>query len=311
MSTAAVTVIGGVQVDVVIVPVSDLPAPGQTALVEEMSFRSGGAGSNTALALVAAGTSVRLVGCVADDNLGRWLRDDLGRLGLAGEIAVVEGRTTGLTVACEAPGRDRSFLTYLGVNEVWDEALIPPDAVESRSLLMCDYFCAPSLRGAPTARLLSAARDAGARTFFDTAWDSSGWSEQTRAEVLALLDRVDVFLPNEAEARALTGSAEPPERLARALQEISGGWVVVKLGERGAFAAGPGGAEHEVAAEPARVLDSTGAGDAFNAGLIAALDGGDDWPQALHAATALAAATIARPVDERHLPLDATTGGSR
>jgi argininosuccinate lyase len=302
VNDAGLTVIGGVQVDVVIVPVEELPAPGQTTLVDEMSFRSGGAGSNTALALAAVGAPVRLIGCVADDELGRWLREDLGRVGLAEDIAVVAGQTTGLTVACEAPGRDRSFLTYLGVNEVWDEALVPPDASDCRSLLMCDYFCAPALRGEPTRRLLARARTGGARTFFDTAWDSEGWTEETRSEVTALLPEVDVFLPNEGEARALSGSDQPPASLARELQLLSGGWVVVKLGERGAFAAGPDGAELAIDAEPARVVDSTGAGDAFNAGLIAALDEGAQWPQALRAATSLAAATIARPVTERHLP---------
>ena len=306
MSTAGITVIGGVQVDVVILPVAELPEPGQTRLVQQMSFRAGGAGANTAIALSAAGADVRLVGCVADDQLGRWLREDLGRLGLAHDIAVVDDETTGLTVACEAPGRDRSFLTFLGVNESWAERLIPADATDCRSLLVCDYFCAPALRGKPTRELLARARATGVRTFFDTAWDPHGWAQDTRAEVLGLLADVDVFLPNDAEARALTGSTEPPERLARELQTVSGGWVVVKLGGRGAVAAGPQGAELTVPASPARVLDSTGAGDAFNAGLIVALDEGAEWPDALRAATALAAATIARPVAERHLPLERT-----
>jgi sugar/nucleoside kinase (ribokinase family) len=306
VSTAAVTVVGGVQIDVVIVPVAELPAPAQTRLVQHVGFRTGGAGANTAIALSAAGAGVRLVGCVADDQLGRWLLEDLGRRGLAQDIVIVEGETTGLTVACEAPGRDRSFLTFLGVNEVWEERLIPADATDCRSLLVCDYFCAPALRGKPTRELLARARATGVRTFFDTAWDSTGWAQDARAEVLGLLAEVDVFLPNDAEARALTGSSEPPERLARELQTVSGGWVVIKLGERGVLAAGPEGAELAVPAAPARVLDSTGAGDAFNAGLIVALDEGAEWPDALRAGTALAAATIARPVAERHLPLERT-----
>lgn len=294
--SAAITIIGGVQVDVVLTPVSDLPAPGQTLLADRMSFRAGGAGANTALALAGVGRQVRLIGCVAEDDLGRWLVSDLARHGLDGDIAMVPGETTGLTVACEAPGRDRSFLTFLGVNTVWSLVQIPDDAADCGSLLMCDYFCAPSLRGEPTAALLRRARAAGARTYFDTAWDSSGFDGATREEVRALLQHVDVFLPNAAEARALVGSEAPPHRLARELQQVSGGWVVVKLGADGALATGPDGAELEVAAEPVEVEDSTGAGDAFNAGLIAALADGVDWPEALQAATALAAAVISRPV---------------
>ena len=104
MSGASITVIGGVQVDVVLTPVGALPAPGQTLLAEEMSFRAGGAGANAALALANAGRRARLIGCVAEDDLGRWLISDLARFGLDEDIAMVSGETTGLTVACEAPG---------------------------------------------------------------------------------------------------------------------------------------------------------------------------------------------------------------
>lgn len=293
--SAGVTIIGGVQVDVVLTPVGELPAPGQTLLAEQMSFRAGGAGANAALALARTGRGARLIGCVAEDELGRWLIADLARHGLAGDIATIPGETTGLTVACEAPGRDRSFLTFLGVNTVWSSAQIPDDAADCESLLMCDYFCAPSLRGEPTAALLRSARAGGARTFFDTAWDAAGFQEAARSEVLGLLGLVDVFLPNAAEARALLGEDAQPSRLARGLQEISGGWVVVKLGGDGALAAGPDGVELAVDAEPVEVEDSTGAGDAFNAGLIAALAEGSEWPAALKAAGSLAADVISRP----------------
>ncbi len=297
--SAAITIVGGVQVDVVMVPVAQLPAPGQTTLAEQMSFRSGGAGANAALALAAAGRPARLIGCVAQDELGRWLIEDLSRSGLGEGITVLDGHTTGLTVACEAPGRDRSFITYLGVNTAWRLEHMPADVTSCQSLLVCDYFCAPSLRGEPTRELLRRARGQGASTFFDTAWDAEGWQRETREQVLGLLELVDVFLPNEGEARALLDTDAPVAQLARELQRISGGWVVVKLGARGAHAAGPDGAELTVPAEPVEVADSTGAGDAFNAGLIAALADGEDWPAALRAGASLAASIIARGPRER------------
>jgi sugar/nucleoside kinase (ribokinase family) len=117
--------------------------------------------------------------------------------------------------------------------------------------------------------------------------------------VIELLPHVDVFLPNEAEVVAIMPEHSSAEGAARALQEASGGWVVVKRGARGCFAVGPGGSELRVPAEAVEVVDSTGAGDAFNAGLIAALSDGRDWPGALQAGTALAAAILARPWGER------------
>jgi sugar/nucleoside kinase (ribokinase family) len=295
-----VTVIGGVQVDVVIMPVDELPRPGESLHVEQMSFRVGGAGANAALAFAELGMGARLLGCIGDDHLGHWLAEQLAPLALDGELRVLAGHTTGLTVACEAPARDRTFLTYLGVNAAWEPGMLPDDAAASGSLLVCDYFCAPLLRGAPTRRLLEEAREQGGRTFFDTAWDATGWLAETREEVLGLLPSVDVFLPNEAEARALSGDADGPiDRVASSLQRVSGGWVVVKLGARGCYACGPGGRALESQAATVRVVDSTGAGDAFNAGLIAALADGQDWPAALRAGGELAARILVRERGER------------
>jgi argininosuccinate lyase len=308
--SSSVTVIGGVQVDVVIVPVRELPPQGQTLLVEEVSMRVGGAAANAALALAETPMSVRLMGCVGDDHLGDWLVEELGALGLGGELHVVGAGATGLTVALEAPERDRTFLTHLGVNAGWELAMIPRGAVSTNNLLVCDYFLAPALRGDPTRELLERARGHGARTFFDTAWDPGDWPEPTRQEVLELLPHVDVFLPNEAEARAASGERDSHERAARALQAVSGGWVVVKLGSRGCFAAGPGGIELSASAPAVQIVDTTGAGDAFNAGLIAALAEGQGWPSALEAATALASRIIARPSGERHHPIASQARGA-
>jgi sugar/nucleoside kinase (ribokinase family) len=296
---ANVTVIGCVQADVVMSPVTELPQPGATTLTDHMTFRVGGAGANAALAFVETGMPVRLMGCVGSDQLGRWMRDQIVAAGLTDELAVLGDAPTGLTVALESAERDRTFLTYLGVNAGWGPELIPPDALRCDNLLLCDYFVAPALQGEAARGLLETARAAGARTFFDTAWDPGGFAAATRSQVRALLRSVDVFLPNEAEARALAGCAET-RQAARALQADSGRWVVVKLGARGCLAVGPDEAELTAAAPVVAAADTTGAGDAFNAGLVHALSEGGAWPQALEAATRFASAIIARPPGDRH-----------
>jgi sugar/nucleoside kinase (ribokinase family) len=297
--TDTVTVIGCVQVDLVLNPVADLPPSGATLFVDQMGMRAGGAGANAALALAEVELPPRLIGCIGDDSLGRWMLDQLPG-GLTDELLVVPDGRTGLTVACQAPGRDRTFLTYLGVNATWSLSMIPADALASRHVLFCDYFCAPALHGSAARDLLRTARDAGATTYFDTAWDPHGWAPDTRAEVRDLLPDVQVFLPNEAEALALAGVSDSVHEAARVLQRISGGWVVVKLGPRGCLAVGPDGAELSAPAPAMPIADSTGAGDAFNAGLIAALSDGKSWPDALAAATGLATAIAARPSDARY-----------
>jgi sugar/nucleoside kinase (ribokinase family) len=297
---SAVTIIGCVQADVVMSPVSDLPSPGGTLLTDQMTVRIGGAGANTALAGVELGLGVRLLGCLGEDQLGDWMRDELAAAGVADELVAVTGETTGLTVALESPTRDRTFLTYLGVNAHWEMVEIPDDALNCQSLLLCDYFVAPGLRGERARSLFEAARAHGARTFFDTSWDPGGFSGEARGEVRKLLPSVDVFLPNEVEACALADRDGDPVQATRLLQAVSGGWVVTKLGARGCLAAGPDGAEFAASAPAVAVADTTGAGDAFNAALMHALAAGSEWPEALVAATAFASAVISRPSRERY-----------
>ena len=300
MNAPTITVIGCVQVDVVMSPVSDLPPPGGTLLTEQMTVRVGGAGANAALASVESGLAARLIGCIGGDQLGAWMREQLAPAGLADELIVLAGEASGLTVALESPTRDRTFLTYLGVNSRWRPGMIPDDVLTCENLLLCDYFVAPSLRGDAARGLLDAARARGARTFFDTTWDPDGFSGQTRAEVRELLPSVDVFLPNEVEACAIADRAGDAREAARLLQVVSGGWVVVKIGPRGCLAVGPGGTEIAVPAPAMTVADTTGAGDAFNAGLVGALARGAGWEEALTAATRFATTIIARPSDNRY-----------
>jgi sugar/nucleoside kinase (ribokinase family) len=289
-----------VQADVVMSPVTDLPAPGGTLLTEQAAVRVGGAGANAALAAIEAGMEVRLIGCIGDDQLGASLREQLAPAGLADELAVGAGDSTGLTVVLESPARDRTFLTYLGVNARWEPAMIPEDALTCENLLLCDYFVAPLLRGEASRRLLDTARARGARTFFDTTWDPDGFSSQTRAEVRELLPSVDVFLPNEVEVCALADRPGDAAQAAHALQTVSGGWVIVKLGRSGCLAVGPEGVEISAPAPAVTVGDTTGAGDAFNAGVIHALAGGASWHEAMTQATQFATTIISRPSNDRY-----------
>ncbi len=299
---ASVTVIGCVQADVVMSPVSDLPEPGGALLAEQGAVRVGGAGANAALAAVETGLEVRLMGAIGDDQLGTLMREQLSAAGLGAELAVGAGDATGMTVVLQSPVRDRTFLTYLGVNERWEREMIPDDALDCEHLLLCDYFVAPRLRGDAALALLQTARARGARTFFDTSWDPGGFPRATRDEVYALLPSVDVFLPNEIEACALAEQPRDPAHAARVLQEISGGWVVVKLGPSGCLAVGPGGVEIAAAAPPVRVSDTTGAGDAFNAAMIHALAAGSGWHEALAQATRFATTVVTRPSNDRFRP---------
>ncbi|MFL6075569.1 MAG: carbohydrate kinase family protein [Mycobacteriales bacterium] len=287
----SIAVVGNVQADVLVRPVIDLPAPGTDVLVEDIAVRAAGSAGNTALALRGLGSPARLFGNLGDDRFGQLVMAELAEHGLATDLLVEPATRTGVSVCLEAPGRDRSFWTYWGCLVDLRADQVPAWAFAADLAIYCGYFTLPATRGAPTVGLLE--RSNGT-TFFDCGWDLDGWSAPTRAELEPVLAAADVFLPNEAEAVGLTGAADPYQAT-RELQRRYGGWVVTKLGADGCCAAGPGGEWHVRPAPAVEVVDTTGAGDAFNAGLLHGLAATGDWSRALGTAVEVASDIISRP----------------
>jgi sugar/nucleoside kinase (ribokinase family) len=299
-SAARITLIGNVNVDLIARPVDALPPPGAEWQVEHMDVRTGGAAANAALALARLGGRPRLVGCVGDDGLGDVTMASLVAGGVStADVTSLPGASTGVSIAFEAPDRDRSFLISLGALSAFDASMIPAEALRADLVLLCGYFNLPALRGAATERLLERARAGGARTCLDPGWDPAGWTAATRDELASLLPLVHVLLPNEIEAARMSGE-EAAEDAARTLQRASGGWVVVKLGRRGCLARGPDDAALRAGAPSVDVVDTTGAGDAFNAGYLWSLAEGVDAARAMQFATRVASAVVARPSHDRY-----------
>jgi sugar/nucleoside kinase (ribokinase family) len=296
-----ISVIGNVNIDLVVWPAAEIPPPGAEVQVETIGMRAAGSAGNSALALARLGQSPSLSGCVGGDHFGRFILEELAAAGIEGGVSVLPEEPTGITIAFQAPGRDRSFLTLLGSLEAFGASLVPEETLAANFVLFCGYFTLPALRGAPTLALMNRVRAAGGRIFFDSDWDPQGWSQESRDEIARLLPLVDVFLPSDEEARGLTG-LEDPVVAARELQRISGegsssSWV------RKGVAFGRGD-EHRVPAPSVRVSDTTGAGDFFNGGLMYALSEGAEWPEALRFATHLASTVVSRTSEDRYPTLE-------
>ncbi|WP_127125972.1 carbohydrate kinase family protein [Georgenia sp. SYP-B2076] len=294
-----VHVIGNIQLDVLAGPVTALPRPGGDDVVERIAVRPAGAAGNVSLALAGLGVRHRLFGAVGDDQAGRWVAAELRRAGVGADLQVVHGQETGISIALEAPGRERAFLTAHGVLTNYGEGDVPVQACEADLVLLTGYFSIPGLRGEATAHLLQRARKHGAVTLFDTGWDPDDWQGGAVREVLELLPLVDIFLPNEPEALALTGE-DDVERALATLVDRCGGWVVVKRGERGAVALGPPGDVVRISAPPVAALDSTGAGDSLAAGVLADLAEGASLPAALTTGVRLASTVVGRGSLDRY-----------
>jgi sugar/nucleoside kinase (ribokinase family) len=279
----SIAIIGNIQADVVVRPVTSLPPPGADRRVDGIAVRAGGPAATAARTVRAAGAQVRLYGSVGDDAWGRVVHDELAAHGLERDLVVEPGQRTGVSVCLDAPARDRSSLTQPGTMGTYRAEQVPAAALDADLFLLCGYFRLPAIRGEPTRRLLAEAARRGALTLFDTGWDTDGWDPATLAELDPVLAAAGVFLPGADEVCGVAGEPNP-YRATRMVQRRHGGWVVTKLGADGCCAAGPDGAWYEVGAPTVRTVGTTGYGDAFNAGLLLALAGGTPWPDALAAA---------------------------
>lgn len=291
--TRSLHVVGNVQLDVLADPVDRLPAPGGDDVVDHIAVRPAGAAGNVSLALAALGVEHRLFGAVGDDQAGRWVAEELRKLGLGDDVEVVPGQETGISIALEAPGRERAFITAHGVLTRWAAGDLPTAAAAGDFVLLTGYFSLPAFRGVGTHQLFRRARAAGAFTALDTGWDPDDWTRGGAEEVLDLLALVDLFMPNEPEALALTGRATAEEAV-DVLAELCPGWVVVKLGERGILARGPGGERLRVSAPVVTPRDTTGAGDSLAAGLLAELARGASMHDALVTGVRVASTVVGR-----------------
>jgi ribokinase len=280
-----IVVVGDVMVDVVVRLSGPIAAGSDTPA--EIVQRGGGAAANVAAWLARSGAAAILVGRVGDDARGRAVVTALRDEGVDVRVAVDPQRPTGTCVVLVAPDGERSMLPDRGANA----ALAPtPLTADAAHVHVAGYaLLDPGARPAALAAL-AAAREAGIPTSVDPA--SAAPLAAARGAFLGWIDGVDLLLPNADEATVLTGAADPVEA-ARVLSE-SAREVVVTLGGAGALWT-DGTALVRVPAVPTDVVDTTGAGDAFTAGVLAARVAGAGPRNALEAGAALAAQAVARP----------------
>jgi sugar/nucleoside kinase (ribokinase family) len=273
-----IAVLGDVMADVVAAASGPLARGSDTPA--RVRFAGGGQGANVAAWLGALGAPVAFIGRVGDDVAGREAVAALRGLGVDVRVAVDPERPTGCCIVIVEPDGERTMLPDPGANDAPVE--LPGGLLRSGDHLHVAGYALlreGSRPGALTA--LAAARTAGATASLD-------------ASSAALLDRgsfagvrVDLVRANLDELRALTRGDDP-----RALLELAAE-VVVTVGADGAVWT-DGGRDERVPAEPVTVVDTTGAGDAVVAGLLAARAAGAETRNALAAGCRAAARAVAQ-----------------
>ena len=266
MSPAPALCVGILVADVFVPPLERLPGAGELIATEDFLLQPGGCAANTAIALGRLGVHAAVCGRVGDDLLGDFVERDLRSRGLdTSGVRHTEGYGTSKTVIVPVVGEDRRFIHTFGANATLTAADIDPAALEAAEVLYVGgYLILPSLREDELAERLRDARARGTTIVLDVAVPAGQKLAADAARML--LPLADYFVPNVDEAFALTGESDP-RRQAEIFVEHGANTVVIKLGDHGAYVRS-GDESFEVVAPPVDVVEPSGAGDAFAAGLM-------------------------------------------
>ena len=306
-ATCSLSVIGNANLDVIVHSATTFPPAGTEQIVPEIEVRLGGSAAIAAQRAAQLGIAARLTAKVGDDASGRMVRALAETEGLALDLISAPSEGSGLTVAAEEEGSERSFLSSLGAMGTFTAEDVPPEALQARYVLLSGYFLLPELQGASAASLLREAQRSGATTAVDTGHPDGGWGDDFRDELFEhVLPHADIVLPNESELRGLT-DLEDVEDAARDLAVRSGALVVAKLGAEGGLLC-DGEELYRVTAPEVKVRDTTGAGDGFNAVILGALSRGVRAREALETAVATASQLVALDPQERDQHLRSLRG---
>lgn len=258
-----VVVAGELNVDLILTGIDRPPVFGGEILARGLCHTPGSSSMICAMGLARLGTPVHFVGRVGDDERGRYCFDALAAAKVDVRGVIVDpSLETGLTVALSGAG-DRALVTYAGAIAALRAADVGDDALRgAMHLHVSSYFLQDALREG-LADLVARARRAGLTVSLDPGHDPSGrWDGGLRD----ILPSVDVFLPNEVEALAITGAANVDV----ALRELAAACptVAIKTGARGCVGIERRDAPIRVPAYAVAVMDTTGAGDSFDAGFL-------------------------------------------
>jgi sugar/nucleoside kinase (ribokinase family) len=285
-----ILVIGELNVDLIMSGLPSLPVLGKELLCHDFQLVLGGSSSICACWMAGigaeSGSQVDLWSKVGRDPYGDFLIEALQARGVGTEGVIRDPAIrTGATISLTYP-HDRAMMTFLGtiaelqLSDIDLDKLSSYDHLHSASIFL-QHRLRPDL-----AALFEVAKNAGLTTSLDSGWDPDDeWQG-----VLDILTHVDFFLPNETEAVHLSGE-DTVERAARVLSHAAK-TVIVKLGAEGALAQS-GEDTWRVPGFPIAPVDTTGAGDSFNAGFVCAhVIHGRSIPDAMRFANACGAIAV-------------------
>jgi len=228
---------------------------------------SGGSAANTLAGLSALGAQCSFVGQVADDQLGQVFAHDIRAVGIDFDTPPRSGEpSTARCLIFVTPDGQRTMNTFLGASQFLPASALDEEAIGGASILYLEgYLWDPEEPRAAMRQAIEHAKQAGRKVAFtlSDAFVIDRYGDDFGALIADGL--IDILFANEVELGAITGEEEFEAGIAKLAPQVE--TLVVTRSEKGAVAV-QSGTRAQVAAEPAEVIDTTGAGDLFAAGFL-------------------------------------------
>ncbi len=277
--SSSILVFGNVTLDVICKTVDNVPRYDSIAF-QDAAVTPGGCASNVAIGLARLGEKPLLVACMGDDQTADILVDAWEEQGVdARYVKRIPGKGTGVSVGLVDSDFQPRFIHTSGANaELEGETLNPDIFKEQRIDFMhiAGYFVLPGLLNPGFTGTLARVQEAGVFISLDVVRSPA---MKTPEPLWNILPNLDLFMCNLQEAEIMTGVSDPAGA-ASAFQEKGARSVIIKLGAEGCWLADADRGMHIPGIEVEQVVDTTGAGDAFAAGLVSALRQGKDIEEA-------------------------------
>jgi sugar/nucleoside kinase (ribokinase family) len=270
MQPPSVICAGILVADIFVPPMARLPRVGELLVTEDFLVQPGGCAANTAVSLAKLGVSVSVAGKVGSDLFGDVVERDLRARGVRTEpLQRSSSFGTSKTVILPVIDQDRRYIHTIGANADFTSGDIDVLlAAEAQVFALGGYFVLPAWSALGSAALLASLKQRGVRTVLDVVVPASD-HPPTLDDLRPVLPYVDVFTPNNVEAAMLTGETDPA-RQARLFLDAGCAVVAITRGSEGALLMSAS-ETLEMPAIPVEVVDMSGAGDAFVAGLVVGL----------------------------------------
>lgn len=288
-----IIVVGSINLDLVFTSPS-LPGPGETVAGADLAAHPGGKGANQAVAAARMGASVAMVGCLGEDDHGRFLRAQLEEEGICtNHVFSVPGPSGCAGIFVDKKGENQ-IVVASGANSYLSPDYVAAVGDISNAKVLLVQLEIPDDAVLAAVRL---AKEGGVTVILDPA--------PARNLAQELLEMIDFLTPNAKEASMLTGVDvhcwKTAALAARQLRAAGVAHVLVTMGKFGAFFSSPQG-EVRISAPQVEAVDSTAAGDAFNGALAVALARGVEPDLAADIAAAAGALAASAPGAQPSLP---------